>query len=107
MLGQLLESLLAVVLGIGVCTLYFVGSNFILESSLSDSGKFSLKKEQWMKRIQPWLFLAPAIFLLSVYLIFPVIETIRLVSLTLEALTLLDLKITSGHLTILISRWQL
>ena len=78
MLGQLLESLLAVVLGIGVCTLYFVGSNFILESSLSDSGKLSLKKEQWKKRIQPWLFLAPAIFLLSVYLIFPVIETIRL-----------------------------
>ena len=78
MFGQLLESIIAVVLGVGVCTFYFVGSNFILESLFSDYKTFSQKKEKWRKRIQPWLFLGPAILLLSVYLIFPVIETIRL-----------------------------
>ena len=78
MFGQLLESIIAVVLGVGVCTFYFAGSNFILEFLFSDYKTFSQKKEKWRKRIQPWLFLGPAIFLLSVYLIFPVIETIRL-----------------------------
>jgi len=78
MFGQLLESIIAVVLGVGVCTFYFAGSNFILEFLFSDYKTFSQKKEKWRKRIQPWLFLGPAILLLSVYLIFPVIETIRL-----------------------------
>ena len=78
MFGQLIESMIAVVLGVGVCTFYFAGSNFILEFFFSDYKTFSQKKEKWRKRIQPWLFLGPAIFLLSVYLIFPVIETIRL-----------------------------
>ena len=78
MFGQLLESIIAVVLGVGVCTFYFAGSNYILEFLFSDYKTFSQKKEKWRKRIQPWLFLGPAIFLLSVYLIFPVIETIRL-----------------------------
>ena len=78
MFGQLLESIIAVVLGVGVCTFYFAGSNFILEFLFSDYKTFSQKKEKWRKRIQPWLFLGPAIFLLSIYLIFPVIETIRL-----------------------------
>jgi len=78
MAGQLLDALIAVVSGIGVCVLYFAGSNYLLERIFSNEKGFSSSKDQWRRAIQPWLFLAPALFLLSVYLVYPVFETIRL-----------------------------
>jgi len=78
MAGQLLDALIAVVSGIGVCVLYFAGSNYLLERIFSNENGFSSSKDQWRRAIQPWLFLAPALFLLSVYLVYPVFETIRL-----------------------------
>ena len=78
MAGQLLDSLIAVVSGIGVCVLYFAGSNYLLERIFSDAEGLSSYKDQWRRAIQPWLFLTPALFLLCVYLVYPVYETIRL-----------------------------
>ena len=78
MAGQILDALIAVVSGIGVCVLYFAGSNYLLELIFSDAEGFSSTKDQWRRAIQPWLFLAPALFLLCFYLVYPVYETIRL-----------------------------
>jgi len=78
MVGQLLNALIAVVSGIGICLLYFVGSNYLLERIFPHTKEFSLKKDRWHRAVQPWLFLTPALFLLSVYLVYPVYETIRL-----------------------------
>ena len=78
MLEQLLDALYAVVLGIGVCVLYFAGTNFMLEQIFPDTDDFSHSKDRWRRAIQPWLFLTPALVLLSVYLVYPVCETIRL-----------------------------
>ena len=41
MLEQLLDALFAVVLGIGVCVLYFAGTNFVMEQIFSDTDGFS------------------------------------------------------------------
>ncbi|HBL55875.1 MAG TPA: sugar ABC transporter permease [Candidatus Lambdaproteobacteria bacterium] len=76
--GQLLNALFAVVFGIGVCVLYYVGSNFLLERIFMDQDGYSISKDRWRRAIQPWLFLAPALLLLGVYLVYPVYETIRL-----------------------------
>jgi alpha-glucoside transport system permease protein len=36
------------------------------------------RREEWGSRIRPWLFLAPALFLLGMYLVYPLFETFRL-----------------------------
>jgi alpha-glucoside transport system permease protein len=75
---QLLNALLAVVLAIGVCLLYFVGTNYLLERIFSDKNYYFPNKDRWHRAIQPWLFLTPALLFLVVYLVYPVYETIRL-----------------------------
>ena len=78
MLEQLLNALLAVFLGVGACTLYYVGSNFILDQVFADSGENAVRNSRQRAAIRPWLFLAPALLILSIYLVYPVLETLRL-----------------------------
>ena len=60
--------------GIGVCLSYYVITNVVLDIYLE---KFS-KTRGIQSNIRPWIFLAPALMILTVYLIYPVLETFRL-----------------------------
>lgn len=80
MAGQIFGALLAIVLGVGASILYFAGTNWILDTALADQtrdGKFH-SREGYRAAIRPWLFVGPALFLLGVYLVYPVFETLRL-----------------------------
>lgn len=67
MLDQILTALLAVIVGVGACALYYVGGNWLLQKTVkSVHRRFTL---------EPWLFVAPALILLGVYLVYPVVQT--------------------------------
>ncbi|WP_373505973.1 carbohydrate ABC transporter permease [Aestuariivirga sp.] len=81
MLGQLLYALVTVVLGVGGCLGYFYVSNLLLDrifpaSASNDAAAVRNLKIQ--SSVRPWLFLGPALILLTVYLIYPVFQTIWL-----------------------------
>ena len=80
MAEQVFGALVAVVLGVGLSVAYFAGTNWLLDTGLKDTehdGKLVIR-EHGREAIRPWLFVAPAIFLLGVYLVYPVYETLRL-----------------------------
>jgi alpha-glucoside transport system permease protein len=78
---QVLMALLAVVAGVGASLLYFFGTNFVLDRVAADGrrpdGSY-LSREPLRNAIRPWLFVLPALVILGVYLVYPVIETTRL-----------------------------
>ena len=81
MLSQLLSAFFTVLLGVGGCVAYFYGSNILLDRLFpADAVKPEVQNRNLkiQSAIRPWLFLAPALILLGVYLVYPVIETIRL-----------------------------
>ena len=81
MTAQALGALAAVILGVGACLLYFVGSNLLLQILLPDQQSPTgqpLSRDDQREALRPWLFLLPALLLLFVYLVYPVYETIRL-----------------------------
>ena len=80
MAGQVLGALVAIVLGVGLSVAYFAGTNWLLDAGLKDTRRNGqlVIREHGREAIRPWLFVAPAVFLLGVYLVFPVYETLRL-----------------------------
>ena len=81
MLEQLLSALLTVVIGVGGCVAYFYGSNYLLDVMFPAEGRDGIYKPRNLKvqtYLRPWLFLAPALILLAVYLIYPIFETVWL-----------------------------
>ncbi len=81
MIQQLLSAAIVVIIGIGFCAFYFYGTNWLLNRLLSDKkgadGTY-ISRQNSRSVIRPWLFAGPALLLLSVYLIYPVFETIKL-----------------------------
>ena len=77
MLDQLLGAIVAVAAALGVSALYFVGVNMALDKFLgaSSDGTVSVRNERLRSAIRPWVFLAPALFLLGLYLVYPVFAT--------------------------------
>ncbi|WP_206513331.1 carbohydrate ABC transporter permease [Pelagibacterium montanilacus] len=78
---QVLYAGITIVVGVGFAFLYFWGSNWLLDKALSTQGvdnATSIRRDRLRTRVRPWLFLFPALFFLTVYLIYPVFETIRL-----------------------------
>lgn len=74
-----IQGLLTIALGVSGCLIYFYGSNFILDKLIfparsNDAGKNINRANQ----VRPWLFLFPALFVLTLYLAYPVYETLRL-----------------------------
>lgn len=72
MLVQLVHSFLVVVLAVTVSVVYFITGNWILDRW---SAKSNTPKAE---KIRPWIFLFPALFLISLYLLYPAFETLRL-----------------------------
>lgn len=80
-MGQILSSLVIMALGIAGCAGYFYGSNFLLDMLCPGKISDPLQASKNIRRaniIRPWLFLGPALLALSLYLIYPVFESVRL-----------------------------
>ena len=77
MIEQLAYAILAVAIALGISAAYFIGVNMALDKFLSAApGEVvSPKKERLRSAIRPWVFLGPALILLFVYLVYPVIAT--------------------------------
>lgn len=81
-LSQVFQGIAFIVLGVGVMVAYFWGSNWVLDKIIADplgpNGDPIESKENQREAIRPWLFVAPALILLFVYLVFPAIQTFYL-----------------------------
>lgn len=63
---QIGRAILAMVLGIGGSFIYFIGVDWLIDTTLPDA---------WRDRVRPWAFIAPASLTLVAYLVYPVINT--------------------------------
>ena len=74
-----LLGLFTIIIGVGGCVGYFYFSNLFLDKVLFPAkGPNAGQNINRANMIRPWLFLFPAIFVLGLYLAYPVVETIRL-----------------------------
>ena len=80
MAQQILGALLTVVVGIAGAVFYFWGANRLLDFFLPPRGAAgrAARNQRIAATIRPWLFLAPALLALGLYLVYPVIDSIRL-----------------------------
>jgi alpha-glucoside transport system permease protein len=78
-LGQVFQGRAFIVLGVGAMVLYFWGSNWALDEILADplgpNGDPIKSRENQREAIRPWLFVAPALIILAIYLVVPTIQT--------------------------------
>lgn len=74
-----LLGLFTIIVGVGGCVAYFYFSNLLLDKVIfphrTDDGGRNIARATM---VRPWLFLAPALLALGLYLAYPVIETLRL-----------------------------
>src|SRR5690606_7452788 len=80
---QLVGAIAAVAVAVAFCLAYFWGTNWLLDAvlgtaSASMSGETVTRRDRLRSSIRPWLFLFPALLFLSIYLVYPVFETLRL-----------------------------
>jgi alpha-glucoside transport system permease protein len=79
---QITGALIAIAIALGGTVAYFWGTNWLLDKFLSTpataTGDETTRRDNLRSRIRPWLFLLPALLFLSVYLVYPVVETFRL-----------------------------
>lgn len=77
-MGQLGFALVTIVVGVSACIGYFYGSNFLLDHIYPPRGENVARNIARANAIRPWLFLGPAVLLLGVYLVYPVINSVFL-----------------------------
>jgi alpha-glucoside transport system permease protein len=78
---QLLVAILTVAAGVAGCAAYFIGTNWLLDLMLPTKSAEPRKASANMRKaamIRPWLFLGPALFALTIYLIYPVFMSVWL-----------------------------
>ena len=79
---QITGGVIAIVLALAGLVIYFWGTNWLLDKFLASpeslGGSEMTRRDTLRSNIRPWLFLLPALLFLTVYLIYPVIETFRL-----------------------------
>ena len=74
-----LQGLITVIVGVGGCVGYYYFSNQFLDKFLFPAkGADAGRNINRANMVRPWLFLFPAIFVLGLYLAYPVFETLRL-----------------------------
>ncbi|ATI42089.1 alpha-glucoside ABC transporter permease [Pacificitalea manganoxidans] len=77
-MDQLVAATFTMVAGVFGCVAYFYLSNLILDTALPPRGPRAGRNINRANAIRPWLFLFPAIFVLGVYLVYPVFNSIWL-----------------------------
>ncbi|MFQ5623923.1 MAG: carbohydrate ABC transporter permease [Paracoccaceae bacterium] len=75
---QLFYAVFTMAIGVGGCLLYFWGTNRGLDAILPPRGPRAAANIRRANTVRPWLFLGPAIVILGVYLVYPVINSIIL-----------------------------
>ncbi len=82
MIQQILGAVIAVVVAVAACFAYFWGTNWILDRLVGSNDSMPAEKitqrDNTRSAIRPWLFIFPALLFLTVYLVYPVFETLRL-----------------------------
>jgi alpha-glucoside transport system permease protein len=74
-----LQGLITIIVGVGGCVGYFYFSNVFLDKVLFPAkGPHAGRNINRANMVRPWLFLAPALVALGLYLAYPVVETLRL-----------------------------
>ncbi|MEI4470843.1 carbohydrate ABC transporter permease [Frigidibacter sp. MR17.24] len=75
---QILFALASVITGCFGCVAYFFLSNLILDRVFPPRGPGAAGNIRRASAIRPWLFLGPAVIVLGLYLVYPVLESLRL-----------------------------
>lgn len=81
MATQLFSAILVIIIGVGGCVAYFWGANKALDlvfPSRGVSGGAAIDNLRRQGMIRPWLFIGPALIIMTVYLIYPVVATLIL-----------------------------
>jgi len=82
MVQQILGAVIAVVIALAACVAYFWGTNWLLDKFLSpragQSSEDVTRRDTRRSQVRPWLFVLPALLFLTLYLVYPVFETLRL-----------------------------
>ena len=83
MIEQVINALVTMTIGVLAAFFYFWGTNWLLDRFLGSddpalSGDQVTRLDRMRARIRPWLFLAPALLFMSVYLAYPVVATLWL-----------------------------
>jgi len=74
-----IQGLITIIIGVGGCIGYFYFSNIFLDKVLFPAtGPNAGRNINHANIIRPWLFLAPALLALGLYLAYPVVETLRM-----------------------------
>ncbi|RFC69280.1 MULTISPECIES: carbohydrate ABC transporter permease [Mesorhizobium] len=79
MASQILSAIIVIVVGVGGCLAYFWGANKLVDlvyPSRGVSGTAAVDNLRRQGLVRPWLFIGPAILILGVYLIYPVVSTL-------------------------------
>lgn len=79
-MSEILNAMIAVAIGVGGMLVYYYGTNWLLDTLLGDKispeGRVLQSNTNLRERIRPWLFIAPALSLLSLYLLYPAVATL-------------------------------
>ena len=82
MIQQILGAVFAVMVALTAAAAYFWGTNWLLDRLLASGPAMAddavTKRDIQRSQIRPWLFIGPALLFLSLYLVYPVFETVRL-----------------------------
>lgn len=75
----MMQGVIFIVVGVGVCVGYFYTFNLLLDKVLFPARGPNISRNiNYANTIRPWLFLLPAFATLALYLAYPVFETLRL-----------------------------
>lgn len=80
-MGQLALALFTMSLGVAVCAAYFYGSNALLDFLFPAKNRPAdviARNLRITNGVRPWLFLGPAVLVLTFYLFYPVVDSLRL-----------------------------
>lgn len=75
---QLFNAVFTVVAGVTGCVAWFFLSNLVLDRALPARGAQAGRNINRANAIRPWLFLGPAVLIMGVYLVYPVLNSIVL-----------------------------
>ncbi|MEM9602600.1 MAG: sugar ABC transporter permease [Pseudomonadota bacterium] len=74
-----IQGLLTIAFGVGGCVAYFYLANLALDHVICPArGRHAGRNINRANLVRPWLFLLPALAAMGLYLVYPVIETLRL-----------------------------
>jgi alpha-glucoside transport system permease protein len=79
MASQIISAILVIIVGVGGCVAYFWGANKLVDiifPSRGVKGDAAIKNLRRQGLVRPWLFIGPALLILTFYLIYPVIDTV-------------------------------